>query len=129
MLTWLASALTGGALKTALNGISDWHERKLNAQNNSERIEADRMIGELEARASVLRAEAGHRINLWFRGFIALGPALYLAKIFIVDKVACPVFGLPDSYCRTDALSTELWAVVTIVLGFYFVSSAFGRRP
>lgn len=113
---WLLNFLTGdiaGALAKA-------YEAKQKALTDGERIEADVRIRQLEARQAVQieESESGSRTNARMRAFIASGPAIYLFKIFAIDKVVCPPVGLS---CSTDPLSPELWQVVAWVLGFYFV--------
>ncbi len=126
---FLINLVTGGALKTVLSGIGDWQQRKLAAQNNSERIAADKEIASLEVKASVLRAEAKDTINRWFRGFIAIGPATYIFSYFFIDKVLCVKLGLTGAVCRVDSISddTMKWVLISVV-GFYFVTETFGRR-
>jgi hypothetical protein len=84
------------------------------AQTDRERIAAEERVKALEARRAALVAEAsGSRVNVVMRAAIALGPTVYLLKIFIWDKVL--KLGV------TDPLTPELWQVVTAVIGFYFL--------
>jgi hypothetical protein len=89
------------------------------AETDDKRIEAGERVKTLEARRDVLVAESGNRANAWMRLFIAFGPALYLNKIFIWDKVLGPITG-----GSTDALDDNLWKVVAAVIGFYFLYEA-----
>lgn len=108
----------GGGIGQAL---ADAYKSKQNAQSEQERIAAEERISRLQSIRDVQVAEGGSRLNAAMRAFIALGPALYLFKIFVVDKIACPIIGLPGFACRTDALDANLWEVVTAVIGFYFL--------
>lgn len=114
MLALLANIFGGGIV----GELAKAYRAREEAKTDAERIAADERINHLNAIRDVQRAEAGSRVNQFMRAFIAVGPALYLFKIFAVDKVICPPLGLA---CRTDALSPELWQVVTAVIGFYFL--------
>ena len=58
-------------------------------------------------------SEAGSPLNALLRAYIAVGPATYLFKIYMIDKV----LGLGS----TDNLSAELWQIAWVVIGFYFL--------
>ena len=129
VIGWLTNFVAGGAFKAIVGEIGAAHQRKLDAANATERIEADKEIAGLEARRAVLVAEAQHKINLWFRGFIALGPALYVFAYFAIDKVLCVKLGLTGAMCRVDAIDDPVMqGVMAAVLGFYFVTAAMDRR-
>jgi hypothetical protein len=53
------------------------------------------------------------------RFVLAFGPAVYLSKLFIWDKM----LGLG----RTDDLSNNLWYVAMTVVGFYFLQWTVSR--
>jgi hypothetical protein len=94
--------------------IADVRIERAKAETDREKIAADERIKSLEARRDVMAAEAPFtRLNVLMRGFIAIGPALYLNKIFIWDKVL--------GWGRTDPLDTNLWSVVIAVISFYFL--------
>lgn len=78
---------------------------------------ANEIIATRQAKRDVMVAEASP-INAVMRATIAVGPAVYLFKVFAIDKVLCPALG---GACRTDDLSPQLWSVVTAVVGFYFL--------
>jgi hypothetical protein len=85
-----------------------------NAVTEQERIATQVQIAALEARRDVLLAEAGNGKNALMRFLLALGPMLYLNKIFIWDKVlGCG---------STDPLSADLWHVALMVVAFYFLA-------
>lgn len=112
-------ALTG--VTDTINGItkaiSDSKIASINAKTQEEKIAADERTRALEARRDVLIAE-GHatNANVYTRTFIALPIGILFWKIFVWDKALGQW-----TQGRTDALSVELWQVITIVLGFYFV--------
>jgi hypothetical protein len=109
MLAAILSALTGG-VASELAAAYRAHEE---AQTDAARVAADERIKQLRSIADVQKAEAGSPINALIRGYIAIGPATYLFKIFMIDKV----LGLGS----TDNLSPELWQIAWVVLGFYFL--------
>ena len=117
ILAWLAKIGIGGIL----GQLAQAYKAKQQAQTDQAKIAADERIANLNAIRDVQVAEAGSPINAIIRAFIAIGPAGYLFKIFAIDKLICPVFG---GACATDQLSPELWNVMWIVLGFYFLHSA-----
>lgn len=105
---------------TTLNGItsaiSNAKIAAINATTEQERISAQERVSTLQAQRDVLIADTAHsNIDLWVRTGVAIGPSVYLAKIFIYDKV----LGLGS----TDPLDPNLWQVVMVVLGFYFLYS------
>ncbi|MGD9729563.1 MAG: 3TM-type holin [Nitrospiraceae bacterium] len=93
--------------------IVDLQIKKADAKTEQERIAADERTKALEAKRDVMIAEAGLGLNAYMRTAIALGPAVFLLKVFIWDKVL--------KLGSTDNLSPELWNVVVAVVGFYFL--------
>jgi hypothetical protein len=93
--------------------IVDLQVKKADAKTEQERISADERTKALEARRDVMIAESGLAVNAYMRTAIAIGPAIYLLKIFIWDKVL--------KLGTTDALDSNLWQVVIAVIGFYFL--------
>ena len=114
VLSLIIGALTGPVAAQLAAALKE----RQNATTEQARIAADERIRKLQAMRDVQVAEAGSRINAIMRFFIALGPAIYIFKIFAIDKVICPALG---GACRTDPLTPELWQVVTYVIGFYFL--------
>lgn len=100
-------------LTSITNKIVDLQIKKADAKTEQERIAADERLRSLEARRDVMVGESGLRLNAYMRFFIAVGPAVYLTKIFIWDKVL--------KLGTTDALDPNLWQVVIAVIGFYFL--------
>lgn len=117
MLALLAKFFTSGIVTE----IAAAYRARENAKTDSERIAADERIARLESIRDIQKSEAGSRINAIMRAAIAAPVAVLLWKVFVWDKA----FGQWTNG-RTDALSPELWNVVTAVIGFYFVFE-FGR--
>jgi hypothetical protein len=105
----------------------------LNATTQQEKIAADSRIEALQAQRDVLIQESAR--SSWpaiMQFLIALGPASYLIKIFLWDKVIGSIEGCGAgirtmaSYCNmfnTDPSDTNLWWVILAVVGFYFVTT------
>lgn len=95
--------------------IVDLQIKKADAKTEQERIAADERIKGLEARRDVLIAEGpiAGLLNAGMRFALAIGPACFLLKVFIWDKVL--------KLGTTDALDSNLWQVVIAVIGFYFL--------
>jgi hypothetical protein len=109
VLAAILSALTGGVAKE-LAAAYRAHEE---AQTDQERVAAQERISRLQSIADVQKAEAGSPLNALLRAYIAIGPATYLFKIYMVDKVL--------GWGSTDNLSPELWQIAWVVIGFYFL--------
>lgn len=106
------------SLTTALNGITSAiaNERiaTINATTDQERIASQERINALNAQRDALLAEVNKSsVPIWIAAGFALGPMFYLNKIFVYDKVL--------GWGTTDPLDPNLWNVVMVVLGFYFV--------
>lgn len=88
-------------------------KQKLDAKNESERIAADQNIETLKARRDVLMSEAKSAWNVVFRTTLAAPFALFVWKVVVYDKI----LGLGV----TDDLSPDMWNLMMVVYGFYFV--------
>lgn len=96
--------------------IADAKVAQANAQTDREKIAADERVRALESKRDVMMAEKGSPVNAFMRAALAVGPMLYLNKIFIWDKV---LGGLTGG--RTDPIDANLWNVIIAVIGFYFL--------
>jgi hypothetical protein len=114
---WLLSLID--PVSRVVTAIAKSREAEANATTDRERIAAQERTKTLELKRDVLVAESAHKANAYMRLFIAFGPALYLNKIFIWDKVLGPITG-----GRTDPLDENLWKVIAAVIGFYFLYEA-----
>ena len=118
-----------GSINHITDAIANEKIVALNATTEQEKIASSERIKSLELRRDVMIAEAGSsRLNIVIRSIIALGPASVLLKIFFWDKtigsfVGCAGRTAPGTCSTfvTDALDPNLWQVVSIVLGFYFL--------
>jgi hypothetical protein len=122
LLTTLWGALKGitgfgETISSITKSLADAKVSAINAKTEQERIAANERVNALQSRRDLMIAEVGHtRANVFMRCFMALPCGVLLWKVFVYDKA----FGQWTGG-RTDALSPELWNVITIVLGFYFL--------
>lgn len=119
MLAVIAGSLAKIGIGTIANRLAAAYEAREKAKTNKEKIAADERIKMLQARRAVLVAESGNRVNVVTRAALAMPVAIILWKVFVYDKAL-------GQWTRgtTDALSPELWQVVMIVIGFYFLADA-----
>lgn len=100
--------------------ISNAKIAQINASSAEEQAAIQATIDQLQSQRDVLIADASQsKIDLYMRSLIAIGPAVYLTKIFIWDKVL-----QQWTLANTDPLDPNLWNVVMVVLGFYFLATA-----
>ena len=125
--------LIPGAFST-INGITNAiaNERLalISAKTDQDRIESQERINSLQAKRDLMIAESHSPWNGLMRFILALGPAAILLKFFAWDKVIGSLSGCAGEAgqhsisCvtfRTDPLDTNQWAVITAVIGFYFL--------
>lgn len=132
MLLSVPSLISGafGTINGITAAISNAKIASINATTAQEKIVADERVSTLTLRRDLMVAEAasGSKLNVRMRFALALGPASILLKIFLWDKVIGSLVGCSQAAkgtCGmfvTDPMDANLWTVVTIVLGFYFVS-------
>jgi hypothetical protein len=111
--------------------IVDLRAQQTNAATEVEKAAIGEEIAALQARRDVLIAESSSRVNPFMRALIAIGPALFICKVFLFDKVLGAFVGCNGDTstmpgCRvfsTDALDPNLWFVVTAVLSFYLLTT------
>ncbi len=109
LLTWVM----GGGVASITESIRTMRKDALDAKNTSERIQLEKEVASLENRRAVLVAEAKSNWNVVFRVFLALPFGLFIWKVIAWDKLL--------GRGATDNLSPELWNLMMIVYGFYFV--------
>ncbi len=123
-LSWLGAlpALISGlftTINTVSNNLSNERINLQNATTDRERAEIQERISALQATRDVLIADAAKsKVDMWVRVGFAVGPLVYLNKIFLYDKVL--------GYGSTDPLDPHLWYVVMVIIGFYFVHNIVG---
>lgn len=132
LITAVPTLISGafGTINGITNALSNAKIAQINATTAEEKIHADEKVAMLTARRDVLIAEAssGSRINLIMRALFALCPLSVLMKLFIWDKVVGSFVGCSQAAAgtcgmfTTDPLDSNMWIVISVVLGFYFVS-------
>lgn len=118
MLTYILGLIPG--LFTTVNGITNAISNEkialINAKTDQERIASQERINTLEAKRDVLISDSKHSgIDSYLRAFLTIPPGFYTGKIFLWDKA----LGLGS----TDPVTTEQWAIVGVVYGFFFLYS------
>lgn len=93
--------------------IADVQIAKAQATTDQEKVAADERIKALEAQRDVMIAESSSKINTIIRSLFGIPPAIYLAKLFVWDKVL--------GWGTTDPLSPVMEQTLWIVVGFYFL--------
>lgn len=109
--------LIPGVLNT-VNGITTAIANEkiaaLNATTDQERIASQERVTTLQAQRDVLIAASQRSsLDIWIRLAYSLGPIYILNKMYIYDKTV-------DSI---TIMSPELWNVIYITIGFYFLHS------
>lgn len=110
ILKWLSGggiAAIGGELRAA-------YEARLKATNDHEKLMAEETIARLEAQQSILLQEQGRWLTAWVRPAIAAPFVVYIWKLILWDKVL--------GYGTTDDLSPNLWNMMTVIIGAYFLT-------
>lgn len=113
LLTWLSS----GGIAAIGEQLNKAYDAKLKATNDHEKLQAEQDIARLEAQQAILLAEQGRWLTCWIRPVIALPFVVYLWKLVIYDKVL--------GWGTTDNLSTDLWQLMMVVVGAYFLTRPF----
>ncbi len=93
--------------------------KKIDAKTEQARIEAEVVIGQLEARQAVLIAEQGSWMTRWIRPAFALPFIIFNFKVVVWDKVL--------GWGVTDDLSASFWQLQMIVFGAYFLTRPFEK--
>lgn len=132
----LLSGLTG-PISSIVSKIIDLQAQKQAAKSNEELATINAQLEEAHDRKAVLIAEAASKtagtINASIRMLFALGPLVFLSKIYIWDKVIGAFAGCAGeagkaAHClsfNTDPLDANLWWVVLGTIGFYFLQDKF----
>lgn len=89
------------------------------AKTDQERLKADVLISQLEARQNVLVAEQGSWLTRWIRPALAFPIVIYFWKIVIWDKVL--------GWGVTDPIGPTGEYLMAAVVGAYFVTRPFEK--
>lgn len=115
MFAALFSALGGlkGLLSigtTIAEKIVEAKKNALDAKTESERIAAEERVRTLEMIAATVQQD---RYAAIVRGCFTFPYIIYISKLILWDKVL--------AWGTTDPITTELWSILWIILGYYFV--------
>jgi len=100
--------------------IAEAKLKSLDAATEQERIRAEVLLSQLEARQAVLIAEQRSLVTRWIRPAFALPFIIYNFKVVVWDKV----LGLGV----TDDLSSSYWQLQMVVFGAYFLTRGFEKQ-
>ena len=120
IFTTVLGWLTGGGIAAIGKQLNEAYATRMRAQTDSEKLEADQNIAQLQARQSILLAEQGSWRTSWIRPMLALPIVIYINKLIIWDKVL--------EWGTTPDLSPDLWKFLWIVVGAYFLTRSTGGR-
>lgn len=115
----LILSFLSGPLSSVSKDLKEAYQAKLNAQNDKDKIAAEERINFLEARKDVILAAQGDPFERFVRIAFAVPFVLYLWKLVLWDKVF--------EWGVTDDLSQNLWNILFIVLGGYFIDTIVRR--
>lgn len=99
--------------------IADVRVRLASEQNTSARIALEEEVAALQARRDVILAAQSDPMERWVRIGFALPFVAYVWKLVVWDKLL--------GWGVTDNLSADLWNILYIVLGGYFVDTVVRR--
>lgn len=134
MWTALLGLLPGvfGTINGITNAISNERLAVIKAKTDEERIAAEERISALQARRDALVIAQSNPWTVRVQTFIAMSAGIIIFKLLAWDKVVGSLSGCAgiagrDDSCaifRTDPIDPTQWAVVTAVVGFYFLANA-----
>ena len=111
-----------GPIESITKAIAAVKREEAKAQTDEHRIDAQERTKALEARRDVLIAESGDGTNRLVRALLAIPIVILLWKLIVFDNV----FGYWLGW-STPPLSDDVWAIVLVVIGFYFLDSIASR--
>jgi hypothetical protein len=117
LMGWLLGLFN--PLSAIADKLAQAYVQKTNAQTEQQRIAAEERIVSLEAQRDVVLKAQSDPMERWVRIGFALPFILYIWKLVIWDKLL--------GYGATDGLSSDLWNILYIVLGGYFLDTVARR--
>ena len=111
----LLSWLTGSVVSSFTGPLERAYQAKLNAQNDTQRLEAEKQIKFYEGQVSLAQAAVN---DPWWspRSIMGWSAAAYVVKIVVYDTVL--QLGV------TPNPGAQVTGIVMLVIGFYFGSKA-----
>lgn len=117
MLGWLIGLIN--PLGPIVRQVLSTQERLAVEANSERRIDLEGELAVLEARRDAILAAQSDPMERWVRIGFAAPFVLYIWKLVVWDKLL--------GWGVTDGLSTDLWTILYIVLGGYFVDTVVRR--
>lgn len=117
MIGWLIGLIN--PLGRIADKLAAAYVERSNAQTDQQRIAADERIKTLESRRDVILKAQSDPFERWVRIGFSLPFIIFVWKLVVWDKVL--------GWGATDNLSDDLWAILYIVLGGYFVDTIVRR--
>lgn len=109
ILSWLSGGIIGQLGKE----LREARKQELEAQNDHERLEAEKRVKELEAARDILIAEQGNFITRSVRPLFAIPFILFVWKVVVWDTLL--------GQGTTPHLSEEMYHLMWIIVGAYFL--------
>lgn len=116
MLGTILNWLSGGIVKQFTDPLLAAYQAKLNARNDSERLEAERQISFFEGQIALAREAA--QSDRWYspRSLMAYCATIVVAKLLIWDTVL--------GWGVTENPGSMVNGIVLTIIGFYFGAKA-----
>lgn len=126
ILKLILGFFTGGGVNSLATQAREAYEARLNAQNNTERLEADKLIEQIQSAREIALAEASRPLSATSLGryLIILPYGLWWASIFAVSMIN-PWFGLN---IVVHAIPQEINEMAKILIPAITIGSIFDRR-
>lgn len=113
MFTFLLGLIN--PLKVIAQQIAEVQKKKIDAENTEKKLEYDERIKILESRRDSILAAQADPFERWVRIGFAVPFVFFVWKLVVWDKIL--------GWGVTDNLSEDLWTILYIVLGGYFVDT------
>ena len=108
----------GPTIAGIANKLADARIAQAQAQTDKEKIAADERVKSLEVQMEALKTD---QTAPFVRAAFAFPFLVYVNKLVLWDKIISGGSG------NTDPLGTDLWAMLMMISGFYFVHWTIGR--
>lgn len=113
-MNWFVVLLTGGIIQQFTGPLLEAHRLRLAAQNDSERLTAEKQIASLEAARDIALAEQSDQWSATRIGrlLIVVPFGVWWAAVFAVS-ILNPLFGWTFTI---DDIPTRFWDIATILI-------------
>lgn len=113
-MSWFVGLLTGGIIQQFTGPLLEAHRLRLAAQNDSERLTAEKQIASLEAARDIALAEQSDRWSATRIGrlLIVVPFGVWWTAVFVVS-ILNPLFGWT---LTIDDIPPRFWDIATILI-------------